>query len=262
MLAEIWCYPVKSCGGVSLTRAAVGHRGIRFDRHWMLVDGAGRFVTQRQFPRLALVRPRFDTGALTLEAPAQEPLRVPYTQEPDCSIRVQIWRDQCEAAAVGDRADRWFTGFLGTPVRLVFLPPGSRRQVDPRYAEASDEVAFADGFPFLLIGRSSLEDLAQRMGTDPGLRRFRPNLVVAGAAPYAEDGWRKLRIGGLGFRVVKPCSRCAVTTVNPDTGVRDLDTLGVLAAYRRRNNQVFFGQNLVHDGTGELCVGQAVAVVA
>jgi uncharacterized protein YcbX len=227
----------------------------------MLVDETGRFVTQRQFPRLALVRPRFDTHALFLEAPAQDPLRMPYSQVPDCSVQVQIWQDRCEAAAVGGLADRWFTTFLGAPVRVVFLPPERRRQVDRRYAEPTDEVAFADGFPFLLIGRASLEDLAQRMGADPGMRRFRPNLVIAGAAPYAEDGWQGLRIGGLQFRVAKPCSRCAVTTVNPDTGERDLDTLGVLAAYRRRKNQVFFGQNLVHDGTGELRVGDPVSVV-
>ena len=260
-LAEIWCYPVKSCAGVPVARVAVGHRGIQLDRHWMLVDAAGRFVTQRQAPRLALVRPRFEADTLGLAAPGQRPLRIPYLQGGSRTIVVRVWQDECEAALVGATADRWFSTFLGRPVRLVFLPDGARRAVDPLYGQAGDEVGFADGFPFLLVGRASLEDLAVRMKTDLSMRRFRPNLVIAGAGPYAEDGWRRIRIGMLGFRLAKPCSRCAVTTVNPDTGTRDLDTLGALAAYRKRDNKVFFGQNLIHDDTGEIHVGDAVSVV-
>lgn len=260
-LADIWCYPVKSCAGISLTHATVGCRGIHFDRHWMLVDGAGVFVTQRQAPRMALVRPRFAADSLVLEVPGQAPFQVPVDQDVSRTVAVRIWGDRCQAARVGTEADRWFSSFLGTQVHLVFLPGDRRRAVDSRYARADDQVGFADGFPFLLLGKASVADLAARMATELTMRRFRPNLVVTGAAPYAEDRWRRIRIGALEFRVAKPCSRCAITTVNPDTGARDLDTLGALAAYRRRDNKVVLGQNLIHAATGELRVGDAVSVI-
>lgn len=260
-LAEIWTYPVKSCAGLSLARAQVDSRGIHRDRHWMLVDHAGRFVTQRQVPRMALIKPSLSAEALVLEAPGQPPLSISPDRAAAGTVMVQVWQDRCRAGPVDVEADRWLTDFLGVPVRLVFLPDDERRAVDPRYAQAGDEVGFADGFPFLLIGAASVGDLARRMDADLSMRRFRPNLVVGGAAPYAEDRWRRIRIGALEFRVAKPCSRCAITTVNPDTGTRDLDTLGALARYRRRDNKVYLGQNLVHDAAGELKVGDAVSVI-
>lgn len=260
-LAEIWSYPIKSCAGVSLSRATVGNRGIDYDRHWMLVDAEGRFVSQRQLPRMVLIRPEFMGAQLRVTAPGQSALDIPCVQPAGRTLSVRVWRDDCAAAAVSADADAWFSSFLGTAVRLVFMPAGRRRRVDPVYARSEDEVGFADGFPFLLIGRSSLADLASRMGAELSLRRFRPNLVVEGTAPYAEDRWRRIGIGALKFRVAKACSRCVITTVNPRTAERDLDTLAALAAYRRRDNRVFFGQNLIHDGGGELAVGDSLRLL-
>jgi uncharacterized protein YcbX len=259
LLSEIWCYPVKSCAGIPLERAKVGPRGIHLDRHWMLINQDGRFVSQRQLPRMALIRPRFVEEGLRLEAPGISALEIGEDAHCGRTVSVQVWRDRCAAMEVGDAANAWFSSLLGETVRLVFLPAGERRTVDQDCASATDEVGFADGFPFLLIGRASLDDLAGRMGCALDIRRFRPNLVVTGSAPYAEDTWSRVRIGGLSFRVAKPCSRCAVTTVNPDLGERDLDTLGALRTYRQRENRVYFGQNLIHDAAGELVAGDPVA---
>ena len=260
-LSEIWCYPVKSCAGITLERARVGLRGIHLDRHWMLVNQDGRFVSQRQSPRMALIRPRFVEGGLRMEAPGISALDIGEHEHGGRTVSVQVWQDRCTAMEVGEAANAWFSSFLGQAVRLVFLPPGERRAVDQAYASSSDEVGFADGFPFLLIGRASLDDLARRMDCAVDMRRFRPNLVITGSAPYAEDAWSRLRVGKLSFRVVKPCSRCAVTTVNPDLGERDLDTLGALRTYRQRDNKVYFGQNLIHDAEGEIVAGDPVAPI-
>jgi len=260
-LAEIWCYPVKSCAGVAASSAGIGARGIHFDRRWMLVDEGGCFLSQRQLPRLAQVRPAFGKDTLVLQVPDRPPLEIPLAEGQAAAVEVQIWRDRCTAAAVGREADRWFSEFLAREVRLVYLPDVSRRAVAPDYARPSDEVGFADGYPFMLLGRASLHDLGARMGSVLSVRRFRPNLVVEGAAAYAEDDWRRIRIGGVTFRVVKPCSRCVITTLDPETGERDLNTLAALAEYRRRDNKVYFGQNLIHDADGELRVGQPVEVI-
>ena len=260
-ISEIWSYPIKSCAGVPMSRATVGSRGIDYDRHWMLVDGDGRFVSQRQLPRMVLIRPEFTGDQLRVTAPGQSALGIPCVQPVGRTLSVRVWRDKCTAASVGEEADAWFSAFLGETVRLVFLPAGSRRPVDPAFGRHEDEVGFADGFPFLLIGRSSLADLASRMQADLSMQRFRPNLVVDGGAAYAEDGWRRIRIGDIEFRLAKPCSRCVITTLNPQTAEADLDTLGALAAFRKRNNRVFFGQNLIHDGPGELAVGDSLSIL-
>lgn len=164
-LSQIWCYPVKSCAGIALDSASLTARGLALDRHWMLVDPEGRFVSQRQSPRMALIRPSLVDGGLRIEAPGCSPLEISEDETDGRTDSVRIWQDDCAAALVGERADAWFSGYLDRPVRLVFLPPTERRQVDQDYAAEGDVVGFADGFPFLLVGASSLDDLSRRMGT-------------------------------------------------------------------------------------------------
>lgn len=260
-LSQIWCYPVKSCAGISLDLASVTARGLALDRHWMLVDPDGRFVTQRQSPRMALIRPSLVEGGLKIEAPEHSKLEIGEDESDGRTDSVRVWKDDCNAALVSEKADAWFSSFLDRPVRLVFLPAAQHRQVDPEYGSEGDEVGFADGFPFLLIGEASLDDLSRRLGTALDMRRFRPNLVVSGSEAYAEDTWSKMRIGEVPFQVVKPCSRCVITTVNPDLGERDLDTLGALRAYRKRGSRVFFGQNLIQRELGNLSVGDEVTLI-
>jgi uncharacterized protein YcbX len=136
------------------------------------------------------------------------------------------------------------------------------RRLDLDYARPQDQTGFADGFPFLLISEASLADLNRRIGRTLPMQRFRPNLVVRGCAPYAEDHWRRIRIGGVGFRLVKPCSRCIIPSIDPATGERDgSEPLATLSRYRQTGNKVYFGQNLIHDGPGRLAVGDRVVVL-
>ncbi|MCU0766508.1 MAG: MOSC N-terminal beta barrel domain-containing protein [Gammaproteobacteria bacterium] len=262
VVSELWVYPVKSCRGIALEQAEIGPRGIRWDRHWMVVDTAGQFLTQRQLPAMALVRTALRDDGLALEAPGRAPITVPYDAGEE-RIRVRVWGDEVPARAVSTAADRWLTDVLTAPCRLVSFPDDAPRAVDAQYGRPGDETAFSDGFPLLLIGQGSLDDLNVRLREPLPMRRFRPNLVVAGAAPYAEDDWRRVRAGALELRVVKPCSRCAITTVDPERGVRDGgEPLDTLARYRRRNGRVYFGQNVIPDGPGVLRIGDAVAVLA
>jgi uncharacterized protein YcbX len=257
LLSAIYRYPVKSMAGNAFERLAVGARGPLHDREWMLVDDSGRFLTQRQLPRMALIATELDAdGQLVLRAPEMPEQVVGQASGP--RMEVAVWGDTVQARRGDPEVDVWCSDFLRRPCRLVRMPPDTVRQVSPDYAEPDDQVGFADGFPFLLISQASLDDLSQRAGQALSMRRFRPNLVVSGCEPYAEDGWQRLRIGEITFRVAKPCSRCIVPTIDPDTAERAAEPLRTLMRYRRRDNQVFFGQNLLHDGTDQLRVGMTV----
>jgi len=238
----------------------VGPRGPEHDRHWMVVTPEGRFLTQRELPRMALVRPRITQGGLHLQAPGMSDLEVSAKSGED--LPVQVWRDTCRARTMNPEADRWLSEFLGMVVRLVYLPGEQVRPVDQDYGQEADQVGFADGFPFLLISQASLDDLNRRMGLNLPMIRFRPNLVVQGCDPYAEDEWKRIRIGEMSFRVVKPCSRCVIPTVNPETGEREgNEPLKTLMSYRKEGNKVYFGQNLIHDGRGRLETGMSVEIL-
>jgi hypothetical protein len=261
-VSALWRYPVKSLRGLAAERLPLGPRGPELDRQWMLVDRAGQFLTQRQHPRMALVEVGLGAEGLSLDAPGMPTLTVPYAGggEP---LDVQVWNDRCASERVGPEADAWLGEFLGLDCRLVRFPDRAVRQVDTRYARPGDQVGFADGFPLLLIGQASLDGLNARLQEPVDMRRFRPNLVVSGGGAHAEDGWRRLRIGELEFEVAKPCSRCPIPGIDPDTAERSPEVLKVLAQYRRgEDNKVYFGQNLLHRGSGELRIGQAVEVLA
>lgn len=250
-LSAIYIYPIKSLRGIALDRCAVTSRGFEHDRRWMLVDATGKFITQRQQPRLAMVSVALGTEALLVTAPGMDSLQVPYQLERGERVRVNIWGDECEALQAGASSDAWFSQYLGLECHLVYMPESTQRHVDRSYAvSAQDVVSFADGFPFLLISEASLEELNSRL-TDKGvsavpMERFRPNLVASGCGPYAEDQWRDIRIGALDFRVVKPCSRCVIPTIDTETGVKAREPLLTLTEYRKQDNKVYFGQNLVH----------------
>jgi hypothetical protein len=254
-------YPIKSCRGVALREAAVDARGIVGDRRCMVVDAGGRFLTQRERPRMALVAPALDGDRLTVRAPDMPTLAVALRDD-GARRAVVIWDDRCEAVDQGDDAAAWLSDFLRTPCRLVRIADDFVRRVDPAYARPDDQVGFADGYPFLLAAEASLADLNARTATPLPMDRFRPNVVVDGRTPYEEDGWTRVRIGGVAFRVLKPCARCPITTVDQRTAARAREPLRALAAYRRVPGRgVMFGQNLAHDAPGTLRVGDAVEVL-
>jgi hypothetical protein len=259
-LQALYRYPVKSMRGVACQTLDVQARGFAFDRHWMLTDPQGDFLSQRQQPRMALISADLhEDGLLQLRAPGMADLSI--STGSDERIEVVVWGDTVQAAPAGTDADAWLSQFLGLACRLVRLPEDAIRAVDPDYAHSSDQVGFADGFPFLLISQASLDDLNARLDVAVPMLRFRPNLVVDGCGAFAEDGWRRIRIGDIEFRVAKPCSRCIIPTIDPATGVRGREPLRTLMSYRRRDNKVYFGQNLVHDAVGHLAVGMPVEVL-
>lgn len=260
LLSALYRYPVKSCRGASLETAALDRYGIAGDRHWMLVDAAtGKFVTQRQQARMALIDTQWHGDTLGLSAHGAGGVEV--TSGLGEPRMVEVWGDVVQALDAGDEAAAWLSDHLGLAVRLVECGPGHRRPVDPEYDRIGAETGFSDGFPLLLLSEASLADLNGRMAAPVSMIRFRPNLVVAGCAPYAEDGWKRLRIGEVELHVVKPCSRCPIPTIDPQTAARGREPMATLLKYRREGQKTYFGQNVIHAGPGELRIGMAVEVL-
>ena len=256
----MYVYPIKSCGGVALESAALSATGLRHDRRWMLVDETGGFLSQRAYPRMALISVRFGPEHLVVGAPGMPDLEVPLRHEISDHLDVRVWGDVVRRAPVGEEADRWFGEFMRFPCRLVHKPDNDVRLVDSVYALGGDQVGFADAFAFLLVSKASLDDLNGRLEEPVPVDRFRPNLVVRGCEPYAEDGWSRVRIGDIPFRVAEPCARCAITTTDQRTGVRGKEPLRTLATYRKSGGEVFFGRNLIQESLGTVCVGDPVEV--
>lgn len=260
-ISGIFVYPVKSLGGIALSESLVEARGLAFDRRWVIVDEEGIFLTQRELPQMALLQPVF-ADARTLQLinranPKQAPLSVDLYPDVATDHRevVQIWDDTCNAVFVDEAADKWLSQVLGTPCRLAYMPDDSIRPVDAKYGREGDKVSFADGYPCLIIGQASLDDLNNRLHDPVPMNRFRPNIVFEGGGPHEEDQWHSLRIGEVDFRSVKPCARCEMTTINQDSSQRGKEPLATLAQYRRNGHKVLFGMNLCPDNMGVIRVG-------
>lgn len=263
VLTQLFIHPIKSTRGLSLTRATVEPLGLEDDRRWMLVRPDGSFITGREAPSLVRVSAIPSEGGLRLSAPEQPELRVPVPPAGAERLDVTIWGDRCSAARAGEAADRWFSQYLGEPVHLVHVDARTERPVDPRYARPEDRVGFPDGFPLLLLSQASVDELNRRLPRPVTVEHFRPNLVVAGCEPFAEDSWKRLRVGTVELEVVKSCARCVFTTMDPLTGVkaRDGEPLRTLSGFRRRDGKVLFGQNVLVRRPGTLQVGAPVELL-
>ena len=254
-VASLHVYPVKSCRGFEQTEARLTEAGLEHDREWMIVTPEGRFVTQREQPRLALIATRLDDRGLHLAAPGAPDITVPFDFEGE-PVEVTVWRDRCRAHDQGDEAARWLAGFVRRPLRLVRFDPAHRRLSDPAWTGGVDAASrFSDGFALLAISLASLADLNARLAAPLPMNRFRPNLVLDGLPPYGEDSLGDLASGAVRLRRVKPCTRCSITTTNQATGVVEGDEpLRTLKTYRwdATLRGVSFGQNLiVVSGAGE-----------
>lgn len=227
----------------------------------MLVTPDGEFLTQRQHPRMALIHPKWQVDCLGISAPQMpDHLLQPTNDGP--RQRVTVWRSTCEAVDQGDLVAEWFSDYLGIACRLVRMADGFVRQVNQAHApRPTDQTGFADGYPFLIISQASLDDLNNRLPAPLPMNRFRPNLVVMGAAPFAEDRWKVIRAGELLFDVVKPCARCVITTTDQATAARGTEPLHTLATYRTVDGKVMFGQNAIHRAAGQICQGDGVEVL-
>jgi uncharacterized protein YcbX len=260
-VASLHVYPIKSCRGLDLTAVRFDELGPLYDRRFMVVDAQGAYLTQRALPRMALIAPKLGPTALIVTAPDMPQLKVAMSQRDAKRIEVQVWRHRGPAEDCGESAADWFSSFLGQPCRLVRWADDQRREVNPKYARSPAATAFSDGYPVLLLSEASLADLNGRLQQRLPMNRFRPNLVVRDCEAFAEDSWRKIGVGELELDVVKPCDRCAITTVDQLTGVAGKEPLATLASYRTRENQVLFGQNCVHLGFGSIRVGDPVEVL-
>ncbi|WP_294642844.1 MOSC N-terminal beta barrel domain-containing protein [uncultured Aureimonas sp.] len=248
--------------------------GLRGDRRWMLVDATGRFLSQREHPPLALLDAEPDEDGLHLSFPGiggsdggERFVAAPDGEE---RVTVTVWSDTVDAAAAGADADAALSRWLGLPVRLVHFDARSQRTVSRDWTAEDHPVGFADGFPLLVATTASLRDLNRRIVAAGGeavpMSRFRPNVVIDGTEPFAEDGWAQIAVGDVVLDLVKPCARCAVTTVDQDEGRRTgKEPLSTLGRFRRSGVQrapgVLFGWNAVAQGAGTLRVGDPVRIL-
>ncbi|RDV15697.1 MOSC domain-containing protein [Pontibacter diazotrophicus] len=265
-LSEIYIYPIKSLGGISVPAAELEDRGLRYDRRWMLVDDKGKFLTQRQHAQIALLQVSLLEKGLSVshKQEALEPLYIPFEVKDAAvpQLQVTVWDDTVTAQEVDSAISAWFTEALGMPARLVRMPEQARRLVDTDYAQNGEVVSFADGYPFLLIGQASLDDLNSRLKQPVPMNQFRPNFVFRGGAPFEEDSWNNFTIGEVSFQAVKPCARCVVTTINQETAEKSAEPLRTLATYRQLRHKTVFGQNLLSSSTaGTVQVGDKLEVV-
>lgn len=281
IISQLYIYPIKSMGGIALDTARVTDRGLEYDRRWLLIGPDNIQLTQRELPAMALIKvaltarglkvtytpattghaqPPISAGNLqpptaAAQLPAAAQLLIPFPPATNHFTDVRVWDDTCRAQFVGPEADAWFSTALQTDCRLVYMPDETKRQTDLRYTPEGNITSFADGYPFLLIGQSSLDELNSRLEQPLPMDRFRPNIVFTGGASFAEDHLHDFTIGAIRFSGVKLCARCAITTIDQETAVRGKEPLRTLATYRARDKKILFGQNLIHHGLGQLTVG-------
>ncbi len=271
IISGLYIYPIKSLRGIRVERMRLGDRGPEHDRRWMLIDGEGRFLSQRQLPRMCLIDVSLQGDRLVCEAPDMRPLELPLALSQDHrAITVQIWNDHCKALLAPSAANAWFTEFLDTDCRLVYMPNATRRRVDPNYADDEGDIAgFADGFPLLMISQASLDELNRRLGEKGHaalpMIRFRPNIVITGCAAHAEDGMERLLGEHVELLPVKPCSRCVIPSIDIATAQKGREPTATLAEYRRLDGRkIYFGQNTLYRVVGEavLAVGDRFEVTS
>ena len=269
-LASLHLYPVKSLAGTARDELTIERWGPAADRRWLLAAPDGVQLTQRDHPRLAFVSAEpLPGGGVRVAAPGRAPLDVEVPPGGQGTVGVRVFETKVDAVPAASGASAWFSDWLGAEARLVHMDaPGHRRPIDPGHSRPGETVSFADGFPVLLTTTSSLDALnsliAQGDHPDEGpvpMNRFRPNLVIEGSAPWAEDAWRRVRVGEVVLRVAKPCGRCVVTTTDQTTGERGKEPLRTLARHRRSGDQLVFGQNLIPERTGRVRSGDLCEVL-
>jgi uncharacterized protein YcbX len=259
-VSELYIYPIKSLGGIALNKATLTDRGFEHDRRWMLVDANNQFLSQREVNAMALLKVQIaEEGLLitNIAIPGEE-LLVPFQPAITETEMVTVWSNHCRAQRVSDEADAWFSKQLGLSCKLVYMPNSTRRYVDGRYAHNKEITSFSDGYPLLLIGQGSLDDLNNRLETPLPMNRFRPNIVFTGGTAFQEDYMKHFEINGITFFGVKPCARCLITTIDQQTAEKAKEPLRTLSTYRMKNKKIYFGQNVLPQGTGIVSIGDTI----
>lgn len=261
-VSELYIYPIKSLGGIALEKATLVTRGFEYDRRWMLVDANNEFITQREVNNMALLKVQLAENGLRISniSKPDEELLVPFEPTVEGTEMVTVWSNRCRAQRVSNEVDAWFSKQLGFPCKLFYMPDTTRRFVDGRYAHNKEITSFTDGYPLLLIGQASLNDLNSRLADPLPMNRFRPNIVFTGGTPFQEDYMKHFDINGITFFGVKPCARCVMTTINQQTAEKAKEPLKTLSTYRLKRNKVLFGQNLLHQGSGIISIGDTLII--
>lgn len=266
ILSKIQIYPIKSCGGISLSSSKAESRGLQYDRRWMLIDVIGRCITQRESSAMALMRIELHKDFLVVyhTDEVDDQILVPFLNAEELSnsprLEVTLWDDICEAIVYPDFINKWFSNKINMDCRLVYMPDDSIRKVDPRYAADGEITSFSDGYPILLLGQASLDDLNQRMADPIPINRFRPNLVFTGGAPYQEDDIESFTIDKVQMKGVKLCARCNIPTINQDTGISKSEPTATLATYRLVDKKILFGQNVLIKNPGTIKIGDELVI--
>lgn len=280
-VSGLFVHPIKSAAAIAVDVMDLDDRGAVADRRWLVVSGDGLQITARETPVMALVRPRFaigagthgprrnSDGALLLDAPEMPTFRLELPGTSATRL-VRVWADTVEAHDAGDLAAEWMSDAIRQSCRVVRLAEHARRPLRAKYAGplpfTDRRVAFSDGAPLLLLGQRSVDALSERLveqGDDAmTIARFRPNVLLSGTDAHEEDTWERVEIGSVSFGVGSPCSRCVMTTVNPDTAEKGIEPLRTLATYRRQDGEVMFGMNATHASPGTLYLDDRVTVTA
>lgn len=258
-ISSLHIHPIKSLQSVSVNELLTTDRGAKYDRRWMFIDASGSFITQRECVDLVHFELELEQDRIRVVHPKDSNgIIVPLSISSGEKTRVKIWNSKCDALVAEDHINRWFSKLLNMDLRLVYMPDESERRVDPEYAKQNELTAFTDGFPFLVIGQASLDDLNSKLEDPVPMDRFRPNIVFDGGEAFAEDDWKDVKIGSATFRRVKPCSRCVMTTTDQKTGERNKEPIRTLNTYRKQGNHVNFGQNLLCVGQGSIEIGNII----
>ncbi len=251
-ISELYIYPVKSLAGIRCDSAQLSSFGLLNDRRWLIVDNDGQFMSQRTVPKMATIQTRFQDGLLCLSH-ENEDCWVPSVDEKSQNRQVTVWKDTLMATHVSNDVDEWLSKVLGHTCHLVYMKDQVKRQVDQDFAYRGQYVSFADGYPLLLISQASLDDLNDRLSAPVNMNRFRPNVVVSGTEAFDEDQWTQLKVNDVDLLAVKKCARCIMPSINQKTGRKDqAKMLATLNSYRKENNKVMFGKNLIYQNVNDI----------
>ncbi len=262
-ISHLYVYPVKSLAGILLDQVKLSDRGLEYDRRWILIDDNNRFISQREVTRMALLHTVLCGSRLIIfeKGHSADALELDLNPVNGDRVRVELFKDESEGVVAEERVNSWFSKKLGVNCRLVYMPDAVKRVVDPVYAHDGEITAFSDGFPLLLIGQASLDDLNNRLDHWLPMNRFRPNIVFTGGAAFEEDTMKEVMVNDISFSAVKPCARCVMTTIDQETGIKGKEPLRTLNKYRQLNNKLYFGQNILYKGEGVLRIGDELKVM-
>ena len=262
-ITQLFIYPIKSLGGIEVNTAEIETRGFKYDRRWMLVDSNNQFMTQREIPGMALLKTSIlnDRIYISNKHKPDDHIDIPVAITNSKKIRARVWDDECDVLEADTSINNWFTGQLGLECKLVYMPDESLRIVDTNYASGEEITGFTDGYPLLLVGQATLDDLNNRLEEKLPINRFRPNIVFSGGKAFEEDEMEHFIINDIHFFGVKLSARCVITTIDQEKAEKNKEPLKTLSTYRQLNNKIYFGQNLLHKGNGTIHVNDTIEIL-